>query len=203
MRPIEVFADVRCPFTHVGLRRVVERRAEAGGGAPLRVRAWPLELVNGEPLDADHVAEEVDALRDQVAHDLFAGFDRDRFGRSSLPALALTAAAYERGDEVGEAVALAVRWALFEEGLDVSSPEVLAEIAAHHRLPAPGPAHHERVVADWHEGRDRGVVGSPHFFVGDRSWFCPGLDISHDEAGFHVRPDRDAFAEFLDAAFGD
>src|SRR5206468_3084962 len=48
---IEVFADVRCPFTHVGLTRFVARRHELGRREPrLRVRAWPLELVNGEPL---------------------------------------------------------------------------------------------------------------------------------------------------------
>ena len=26
------------------------------------------------------------------------------------------------------------------------------------------------------------MQGSPHFFVGDRGWFCPSLDISHDGA---------------------
>jgi hypothetical protein len=30
MTVIEVFADVACPFTHVGLRRFVDRRAELG-----------------------------------------------------------------------------------------------------------------------------------------------------------------------------
>ena len=30
MTVIEVFADVTCPFTHVGLRRFVERRGELG-----------------------------------------------------------------------------------------------------------------------------------------------------------------------------
>ena len=54
---IEVFADVVCPFTHVGLRRLVDRRDELGASAVLRVRAWPLELINGEPLAADLVAE--------------------------------------------------------------------------------------------------------------------------------------------------
>ena len=53
----------------------------------LRVRAWPLELVNGEPLAADLVAEEVRELREQVAPDLFAGFDPTRFPATSLPAM--------------------------------------------------------------------------------------------------------------------
>jgi hypothetical protein len=32
MRQIEVFADVACPFTHVGLRRLIAERD--AGGAP-------------------------------------------------------------------------------------------------------------------------------------------------------------------------
>ncbi|MFZ4518319.1 MAG: disulfide bond formation protein DsbA, partial [Microthrixaceae bacterium] len=73
MPTIEVFADVSCPFAHVGLRRVVQERDRRGRtDVVLRVRAWPLEVVNGEALDGPHVAEKVDALRAQVAPDLFA-----------------------------------------------------------------------------------------------------------------------------------
>ena len=54
MDALEVFADVCCPFTHVGLRRIVRRRAELGrDDVVLVVRAWPLELVNGVPLDPE------------------------------------------------------------------------------------------------------------------------------------------------------
>ncbi|MCC6183750.1 MAG: disulfide bond formation protein DsbA, partial [Microthrixaceae bacterium] len=61
MRTIEVFADVTCPFTHVGLRRMVAaRQAQGRDDVVLRVRSWPLEVVNGAPLDAAFVAEEVD-----------------------------------------------------------------------------------------------------------------------------------------------
>ena len=68
MALVEVFADVACPFTHVGLRRLVARRAALGrDDVVLRVRAWPLELVNGRPLAADAVAEEVVELTASVA----------------------------------------------------------------------------------------------------------------------------------------
>ena len=74
---VEVFAEITCPFAHVGLRRFVVRREASGRAAPvLWVRAWPLELVNGEPLDPDVVARHVDELRERVAPDLFRGFDR-------------------------------------------------------------------------------------------------------------------------------
>ncbi|MGZ4348546.1 MAG: hypothetical protein ACXVFB_15015, partial [Gaiellaceae bacterium] len=106
---VEVFADVSCPFTHVGLRRFVQERSRRSrDDLVLRVRAWPLELVNGTPLDRDTVAEHVAALREQVAPDLFHGFDTRTFPESSLPAMALAGAAYDVDDRVGEAVSLAL-----------------------------------------------------------------------------------------------
>ena len=81
-RIVEVFADVRCPFAHVGLLRFVERRRELGADdISLVVRAWPLELVNGTPLDAAMVSQKIRALREQVAPTLFRGFDEDAFLR--------------------------------------------------------------------------------------------------------------------------
>lgn len=201
---IEVFADVGCPFTHVGLRRFVQRRAASGrDDVVLAVRAWPLELVNGRPLDPDFIAEEAADLRAQVAPDLFAGIDPATFPGSSLPAMALTARAASVSPQRGEAVALAVRDALFERGEDVSRPEVLAPIAAAHGLDAEGvTTDHEAVLADYAAGRARGVIGSPHFFTPGDDWFCPGLRIHRDDAGhLHIAADLDRFEAFLDACF--
>lgn len=107
---IELFADILCPFTHVGLRRFVDHRAGAGRtDVGLWVRAWPLEVVNGQPLDAGFIAEEIDEIHEQVAPDLFTTFDRGAFPSSSLPALALARAAYRRSPAAGEAVSLELR----------------------------------------------------------------------------------------------
>ena len=201
MDAIEVFADVRCPFAHVGIRRVHERR-QAAEAPPMRVRAWPLELVNAAPMDGDLIASEVEAIRAQVAPDLFAGFDPGVWPETSLPALALTAAAYEVDEATGERVALAVRDALFEHGRDIADRAVLAEIAEAHGVALPEPGHHEAVVAEWEAGQAAGVVGSPHFLVGGDGFFCPGLDIRHDDDGFHIERDVAAFGAFLDEAFG-
>src|SRR6476661_6479775 len=104
---IEVFADVACPFTHVGLKSFVARRAGLGrDDVILRVRAWPLEIVNGRPLDPGDVAEEIDALHDQVGSTLFTGFTQESFPATSLPALTLASAAYEHGPAIGERVSL-------------------------------------------------------------------------------------------------
>ena len=168
----------------------------------LRVRAWPLELVNGVPLDPAITAEHVDSLRSQLGLDLFAGFDPQRFPRTSLPALALAAAAYRRDDRLGEAVSLALRDALFEQGRDISRPEVLAGVAAAHGLEPSGPDDDEAVRADWREGQSRGVSGSPHFYCGGLDSFCPSLDISRDADGhLRLRPDTAALEAFLAGCF--
>ena len=205
MPVLEVFADVCCPFTHVGLRRFVEQRSNRGrSDVVLRVRAWPLELVNGSPLDPAFVAEEVDELRAQVAADLFVGFDQSAFPSTSVPALALAAAAYERDDATGEFVSLALRKALFDEGRDISDPAVLAEVATGAGLKQPATPDDTPIRADWAEGVERGVVGSPHFFVSkeDDGFFCPSLDISRDEAGhLTIKSDPEELTQFFDQIF--
>ena len=203
MSRIEVFADIMCPFTHVGLRRLVEMRAAAGKSTALRVRAWPLEWINDGPLAADLVGREIEALRTSVAPELFAGFDAGTFPRTSIPAFALAAAAYTVDDAVGEAVSLAIRDALFEHGRDVADPMVLREIGERHGVVALGPdAASAAVTADWERGRARGVEGSPHFVVGDRDWFCPSLRIRHDENGFQIEVAEETTREFYAMALG-
>ena len=182
MPVIEVFADAWCPFAHAGLRALLARRRELGrDDLSLWIRAWPLELVNAEPLDAHHVAQEVAALRTQVAGDLFAGFDEHAFPGTSLPALALAASAYRRDTRTGEQLSFSLRDALFEQGRDISDPDILSAIADTYDLDPPSPSDHDAIRTDWHDGRVRGVKGSPHFFCGPISAFCPSLDISKDD----------------------
>jgi predicted DsbA family dithiol-disulfide isomerase len=194
---LDVFADVSCPFTHVALRRLVERRASKGAGTvTLHVRAWPLELVNGGPTEPDTLAEEVDALRAQVAPDLFTGFDAARPPSTSIPALALAAAAYRVGTAVGERFSLALRDALFERAQDIADPDVLAALAAQVGL-APVPADPEQVIAEWHDGQARGVKGSPHFFGPGLDAFCPTLAVDRVDGHLRIRADPGALDSFL------
>lgn len=202
---MEVFADVLCPFTHVGLHTLLDRRAQRGLTTPrLRVRAWPLELVNGAPLDPDHIAAEVSALRESVRPDLFTGFAVDSFPATSMAAFALTAAADRTGDvRIVEEVGMAVRDAVFEKGLDIGRPEVVDTVAARFGLrPLDADATAAAVRADWDEGKRRGVVGSPHFFTADGgSWFCPGLAISRDDVGHFIVAWKQGSAEFVERVF--
>jgi len=200
---VEVFADVVCPFTHVGLQRLVARRAELARDKPmLLVRAWPLELVNGRPLPPDVVAEEVAELQSSVAPDLFVGFEPAHFPATSLPALALAAHARRHGPSVGERCSLALRHALFEEGRDISDSEELARIASECGIDGARGEDHAAVLADLERGRSLGVVGSPHFFVDGVGLFCPGLEIGRVDGHLRITVDVDGFASLAQRCFG-
>ena len=150
---IEVFADIWCPFAHVGLRAIEEQRARSGRtDVAIWVRAWPLELVNGAPLDPTVTWEHADDLREQVAPELFRHLDVDRFPSSTLDALALANRAYRTDLQVGERISFALRDALFEEGRDISDQAVLESLARDLGVVMPDESDRAGVLADWHEG---------------------------------------------------
>ena len=198
---IEVYADIVCPFTHVALRRLTEAREGRHASVPIRVHAWPLEWVNGHPLDRALVGREIDALRASVASELFTGFDTGVWPRTSLPAFGLAASAYAHEDATGEVISLALRDAVFEQGLDIADIDVLRHIGAPYGVtPLDAAAARAAVHRDFERGRDRLVRGSPHFFVGDRGWFCPSLDISHNDGNFDIAVAEDRLREFYEVA---
>jgi predicted DsbA family dithiol-disulfide isomerase len=203
MTVIEVFADVACPFTHVGLRRFVERRRDLGRNeVSLLVRAWPLEVVNGQPMDAHFIAEEIDDIRAQVAPTLFGGFTEATFPSSSLPALTLAAAAYDKDLATGEVISLALRDLLFEQGVDISDEEVLCRLAAAHDVSV-DLADTSRVLEDHADGVARGVIGSPHFFTPAGGFFCPSLDVHRDADGhLRITADPAGFDQFVATCLG-
>jgi len=198
MQTVEVYADITCPFTHVGLKRVVQHVSEMSEPAEVIVRAWPLEWVNGSPLAVDAVLVKAAALTDQLGVDDFSSLRTDAWPASTIPALNLAATAYERDAATGLAVSLEIRRALFERGEDVGDPNVLARIAAAHDLPAPTSETSDAVQADYDGGLARGVKGSPHFFVASDDFFCPALDLGHDADGHLIaRFDADMLADFF------
>jgi len=202
---LEVFADVSCPFAHVGLARAVAARDAAGRhDVVFVVRAWPLELVNGRPLDGLAVAEKVAALRASVAPDRFEGYDPDAFCATTIPALALTAVARSADLRTGEAVALELRRLQFDQGQDVSAPEVLQVVAEAHGLVPPSPEDElDLVLEDWAAGRARAVPGSPTYCCGEAQFFCPALSIEHPTPDtLSVAMDEDGFAAFVTACLG-
>lgn len=198
---MDVYADLTCPFAHLSLHRLRREREARGSGLVLRVRSWPLEVVNGVVQDGRMVARTAAHLRVTIAPDLFRRVDPDNWPHTTLPALALADAAYDHGPAVGEAVNLALRDALFEHGLPIDDEALLDRIAADHGVTRPADVA-ARVEHDWASGSALGVEGSPTYVLGDRRWFCPALNVSHDDHGLVVTPDEATMREFLDAAFG-
>jgi predicted DsbA family dithiol-disulfide isomerase len=200
---IEVYADIWCPFTHVALRRLVVARNARARDTPIRVRAWPLEWVNGRPLAAELVAAEIAGLRAEVAPELFAGFDATSFPTTTIPALGLVAAAYQLGDDIGEVLSLRVRDALFEEGRDLANEAVLHAIGNEFGVEPLERSRAEVLVrADWNRGKLRNVQGSPHFFAADRDRFCPSLRIRHEGSEFDISVDAAAREDFYATVLG-
>lgn len=200
---IEVFADISCPFTHVGLQRLIAERDARGSSIGIRARAWPLEWINGRQLAPELVAAEIDGLRARVAPNLFRGFDAERWPHTTIPALGLAAAAYEHDVALGERLSVRLREALFEEGRDISEETELRAIGRPFGVEPMAPLAAEAAVrADWERGRTRGVRGSPHFFVGARNWFCPSLRIRHEGAEFDIAVDTPSLQRFYASALG-
>ena len=160
------------------------------------------QLVNGAPLDPAVTAEHARDLREQVAPNLFGHLDLGCFPRSTLDALALANRAYRSDLTVGEQVSFALRNALFEEGRDVSDQATLEQLAAKHGIEMPDESDHADVIADWHTGAQRGVLGSPHFFCGDADVFCPSLDITKEPGrGVSIVRDASRLTQFLTGCF--
>lgn len=195
---LEVFADITCPFTHVGLKRVLAELDDLGAGVELIVRSWPLEWVNGAPLDASAVTVKIAALHDQLGVGDFDGFRESSWPTTTIPALNLAAAALSVDVSTGLAVSLALRHALFEEGRDVSDPAVLESIASEFLLELPATDADPRVSADYEEGKRRGVRGSPDFWIGSEEFFCPALTLGHDDEGLVAEFDTDGLGMFLE-----
>lgn len=101
-------------------------------------------------------------------------------------------------------MSLALRDALFEEGLDISRPEVLSELTESFNLVPYGAADEEAVRSDRQDGVRRGVRGSPYFYCGDFDAFCPSLDISRGTDGaLTVRKDTAVLNTLLANCFAD
>jgi 2-hydroxychromene-2-carboxylate isomerase len=200
---IEVFADIWCPFAYVGLRMIRDFRNSVGAhNTHIIVRSWPLELINGEPMDPAKAKNNCEALRNQIAPNAFSCVNADTFPISTLDALTLVAHAYRTNAELGERAAFRVREALFEEGRDISDSVVLDDLARELGVPDYADPNHSSVLADWEEGKTRGVVGSPHFFHGTVGTFCPSLQMSRSpETGLTIHTDSTRLQEFLQQCF--
>ncbi len=198
---VEVYADVVCPFSWVLLGQLLDTRSALGAtDVPVLVRAWPFELAEGALPARDLLEEEVAALQASIAPDRFGGFDPARLLDTTVPAMALTSAAYGKSSDSGEAVAVRLRELLFEEGGDVADPTVLGALEAAtglHVTPDPG-----LVAAEYELALHRGVAGAPHVIAGEISEHCPTFAATRDPSGRLVVTPTPWADDVLRACFG-
>jgi predicted DsbA family dithiol-disulfide isomerase len=179
---LTVFSDLHCPWAYLFSIRL--RRARNGvGDPPVAWRCWPLELVNERGTPWETVSKEIPVLT-QLEPDHFAAPRRETWPSTLLPAMeALKAAGELGGPEAADRFDEAARRAFFLDRRDLSIRPTLADLAAEAGLDRArfldafdGGGHRRSVIADWEEGRRRGVEGSPHVFLPDGTGrFNPGI----------------------------
>jgi len=206
---LTVFSDLHCPWAYVFSIRL-RRARTAVGEPPVAWRCWPLELVNDRGTPWETISQEVPVLT-QLEPDHFAPPRRQTWPSTLLPAMeALKVAGELGGPEAADRYDEAARRAFFLDRRDLSIRPTLAEIAAETGLDRTrfldafdAVGHRRSVVADWQEGRRRGVEGSPHVFLPDGSGhFNPGIGKIDWVRGIPVpsQVDEGAIAKLLDQA---
>jgi predicted DsbA family dithiol-disulfide isomerase len=129
---IIVVSDIVCPWSHVALHRLDRERRERGLEGQIKVdhRAYPLELVNGEPTAKRLLDAEV-AVCSQLEPD--AGWRRHpdfwTCPMTSLPALEAVQAAKTQGAEPSTRLDLELRRAVFGDRRCVSFFPTVLDVA--------------------------------------------------------------------------
>jgi predicted DsbA family dithiol-disulfide isomerase len=206
---LTVFSDLHCPWAYVFSIRL--RRARAGADQPpVAWRCWPLELVNRRGTPWETLSQEIPVLT-QLEPDHFAPPRRETWPSTLLPAMeALQVAGELGGAQAADRFDELARRAFFLERRDLSIRPTLLDLAAEAGLDREafqdafdGGGHRRSVVADWQEGRRRGVEGSPHAFLPDGSGvFNPGIGRIEWVHGIPVprEVDEGAIKRLLDRA---
>ena len=206
---LTVFSDLHCPWAYVFSIRL--RRARAGvGQPPVAWRCWPLELVNERGTPWDSLSLEIPVLT-QLEPDHFAPPRRETWPSTLLPAMeALKVVGELGGPQAADRFDEVARRAFFLDRRDLSIRPTLLDLAAGAGLDREafqvafdGGGHRRGVIADWQEGRRRGVEGSPHAFLPDGSAvFNPGIGKIDWVHGIPVprEVDEGAIARLLDRA---
>ena len=195
---LTVFSDLHCPWAYVFSIRLRRARKEVGR-PPVAWRCWPLELVNRRGTPWDSLSQEIPVLA-QLEPDHFAPPKRETWPSTLLPAMEALKVAGELGGPVAaDRFDEIARRAFFLDRRDLSIRPILADVAVAAGLDRDafldafdGGGHRRAVVADWQEGRRRGVEGSPHAFLPDGTGiFNPGIGKVDWARGIPVPRDVD------------
>ncbi|WP_338871885.1 DsbA family oxidoreductase [Myxococcus stipitatus] len=188
---VTVYQDVLCAWCYLADLRLDVLRQELGEAVRWSVRPYPLRVHDVLPTEREKrgLVEEVQRAQresDQVAPllstDLWLGGDPPR---SSVPALAALEAARLQGPQARAFLARAMQRAALEQGVNVSRPDVVFELASRVGLAmnefsaAFRSEETRRLILDEHrDATARGVRGVPTLVIGGRWMLCGLRELS-------------------------
>lgn len=123
------WGEYYCPWTYVAAARLHAVMPEFRGRARLRLRPFPLELIDGHSAPRDILDQEwwLAAIQEPAAE--FAPFRGDDWPTTTMPAFEGAWCAARQGDEALAAFDLRVRRAFFAEGRNIGRAEVVRAVA--------------------------------------------------------------------------
>lgn len=207
---VAIYTDVRCPWAHVAVHRLLTAVERAGleGEVAVDHRAVPLEKLDG--CDTDALVRAARVLAEAVPE---AGWDRRPEDPADVPASSLRALAHVQAAKAtspAAAVALdrVLRRQLWIEGRDIDDQTVIDDALA--EVPELDP---HQMVDELDSGRPAAevnvdtarvttglVAGSPTVVLPDgSSWTNPGLTVSDGADGPVIEhDDPSVYDEILD-----
>jgi predicted DsbA family dithiol-disulfide isomerase len=182
---VVVYQDVLCAWCFIAEQRLHAVQRELGDQLRWRTRPFPLRLhealpsakeLSGWVKDLGEARKEPEGAA--LSDDLWTAGDPPR---SSLPALAALEAAKLQGTGARNALARALQRAALEQGVNVTRPDVVFELASAvglemNRFSAAfqSPETRRLILEEHRMARERGVRGVPTVVIGGR-WMLCGL----------------------------
>jgi predicted DsbA family dithiol-disulfide isomerase len=168
------WSEYYCPWSYLAAVRLHAIMPEYRGRVRLRIRPFPLEILDNDPAPRDVLEQEwwLAAIQEPAA--AFAPYRGDDWPGTTLPAFEAAWCAARQGDDALLDYDLRVRRAFFAEGRDIGRREELVAIAEEAGLDLTrfardsGGGARAVVRAEARLGRERyGVRGTPTLMLAD------------------------------------
>lgn len=137
--PVELWqwGEYYCPWTYVATTRLRAIMPALQGRATLRLRAYPLELIDGHSAPRDVLEQEwwLAAMQEPLA--AFARHSGEDWPTTTLPAFEAAWCADRQGADLAAGFDTRVRRAFFAEGRNIGRRDVMLDIAREAGLDLP------------------------------------------------------------------
>lgn len=200
---IVVFADLGCPWAHVGVHRLHSARQRLGleASVGMDVRAFPLEIINAQPTPFKGLQNEIPELavmEPDAGWELWTA-DATTWPVTTLLPMEAVEAAKEQSLEASATLDHALRRALFGQSRCISMRHVILDVAATcEGLDVPAlvealdDGRARRPMLDGYTSAAGAIEGSPHYFLADgTALHNPGVDFHWDKAQHRIVIDCD------------